>query len=237
MSRTFTPGQIVYVMEYHSTRTGERTYRKRVIDGTYRKNNSSWTTNYVADPRGTYIGYREAPVDRKCAVCLGEGKYLPEGFAPTASFRKYCSQCQGTGIILDRGSLRYIHNRKDTVLTEDEYAPIAQEKLNRAAAQERMLAEQKTRIFGMCDSFIKEMGLINQEVDPELAFAKYLKKVNFSELMRSADGIIKDRLPFCEIEGCNNKQETAYYAPLCIHHHYAKQDAERLVATVADLSA
>lgn len=175
--RTFTEGQTVYVRRRYGDKYDPR-YDKKIVKGIMRKNPAyypySWRIKeYLPDPTGNFVMVSDQPTIRTCWKCDGLGKYLPEGFDPEASYRKPCETCNQTGQVTSDPYCETIMNRKDWIMSEEEYAPVLEQILARDAAKKQGELAKKERE----NSLIKQLvDIVLEAEDKEFAAAEFIGK-------------------------------------------------------------
>lgn len=195
--------------------------------------------NWIQDINGKYVGYKSKQQFIICWNCNGEGTMKPEGFSETATYRVKCPECDGNGQA--DASIKYTRyqiNRRDLVMTAEDYAPVKAEQEAQKMRQIEANQKREERINGLVgDLLIKADQLFSivreqnrpgflkegeQPIDIEHEMAKWLRNQRDGELSMSASRVIENRKPRCSVEDCNS---IASYDGMCYSHWNIVQQA------------
>lgn len=201
MARTFTPGQTVWVLSYRqraNQRNGwhsSESWEKREVVKQFRRRNNTIhsSSRYDEDPTGNYVLAKRPDFVRNCFNCKGEGEYLPQGFLETASYRKFCEHCNGTGKVTEPGFRDYYLNTRSHILYEEEYEEIVllPKRLQQERQQSAALAKSQ-RIKHLIPELVREIkSAAACDEDPEVAAANFLIRKNLDEITAACSFIIE----------------------------------------------
>lgn len=210
MAQRFNPGDKVMVLDYRSRGSSHNNWHSSEVwrgpltvvkqqRATNRSVSYRSSTTYIDDERGNYVLVKGDDHTYKCHFCDGEGKVLPEGFDPAATYRAKCNNCDGEGEVLVRGYQERFQNRKDKILLVEDYNNTIG--AARTAAQEASAerARQKARrIASMMSDLIAVIDAAEDLPEPEslltrkeLAAAKFISNHLSYELQTAAMNFIR----------------------------------------------
>lgn len=239
--QNFTVGQEVAVLDYEDRKSGRKTYETGFFfKGRFAKNPaySTWSRGqkeYIAKENGTYVFVQKNDRTYACVHCGGTGFVLPEGFDPEgkteAHIAYYRQPCTGWSCVngqrTEPGRGKFIIDRKDKVMSIEDYAPILAAKQAAAVAERSRIRARETRVAGRVQELVDFLPTLLTEYNKELALAKFLDEGGrLGELGESIRKVIQKNLPRCSVDGCN-EAISSYTDGMCYNHWSIAQAAQR----------
>lgn len=241
--QNFTVGQEVAILDYEDRRSGRKTYETGFFfKGRFAKNPSysSWSRGqkeYIAKENGTYVFVQKADSVYACGHCDGAGFIynIPETADQsqmTEAHRNYYRQsCTGYGCVngqrTEPGRGKFIIDRKDKVMSIDDYAPILAAKHAAELAERVRQRARNARIAGRVQELVDFLPTLLTEGNKELALANFLNEGGrLSELGTSIREVIEKNKPECSVDGCHERVNS-YTDGMCYSHWSIAQAAER----------
>lgn len=194
MAQKFEIGQMVMVCTYHNRRydTSDSWQGPYIVKGFSRKNGGGWSYNFKEDPAGDYVSYASIPVMRQCNWCSGSGQMeddTKDGDQASLPFLVACSRCEGTGKVNSGSYENRVLNRKNNILSMENYRPLQlenEERKRRQASIEEIRQQRRKTLISQL------VNLACDSPDPELAVADFVLRYSDRGELNSAAYLIKN---------------------------------------------
>lgn len=248
--QNFTVDQPVVILDYEDRKSGHKTYETGYFfKGRFAKNPaySSYSRHsgpqYIAKENGTYVFVKKADRTYECGYCSGTGFIfdIPETADQSqmseAARNYYRRSCDRIGCVngqhTEPGRGKYVIDRKDKVMSMDDYAPIVAAKEAAILAERVRARARNARIAGRVQELVDFLPTLLTEDNKELALANFLKEGGrMSELSDSIRQVIEKNKPECLADGCHERVNTEYYGGMCYNHWSIVQRTEQEGAAV-----
>lgn len=182
----FTVGQHVMVKDKYGTRDYV-TYNEQIVLGFYRKNPSysaysRHSNEFIEDPSGNYVRTARETRVYDCNGCANTGVVDPywETIDDVYTKLTVCPNCQGKGKIISQPSYSETTlNRKDFIMSMEDYQPIVDAKL----ARQKREQEYATAHTKLVSHLIAD--LVNVVLDAEdkvTAAAEFIAKYSYAQM-------------------------------------------------------
>lgn len=180
----FTVGQHVMVKDKYGARDYP-TYREQIVLGFYHKNpgySQYWrhSQEFIEDPNGNYVRVTSPTKTWDCNGCANTGQVEPYWEIVDDQYTRLtiCPNCQGKGQIISTSSYNEtVINRKDTIMSMEDYQPILDERAARVKREE----EYKKAHQQLVSNLIAD--LVNVVLDAEdkiTAAAEFISKYSYA---------------------------------------------------------
>lgn len=172
----FTIGQEVVVKQRWGTQDDPR-YENKIVLGIFRKSSGYCGNKYIEDPSGNYVMVADKPREHTCNTCDGTGEVRPVWAHVESDYRQKCGVCAGDGVYKTTPFSEYVVNRKDHIMSLDDFEPIRLAMITREENKKKAQEAYKQNRDTAINRLVAE---ILEAEDKELAAAEFIQLYGYT---------------------------------------------------------